>query len=126
VKDVHAKGTDSATPEEKEKYLYKPTFKPLWRQQVGTLVKLARVRTIHVKGIDSCALENKERHLYKPSFKPLWRRQVCSTPQFNLCRLVIILLCDHSIQRAFVYTRKHVLASSRLSVCCWRCVVLNS
>lgn len=33
VKAVHEKGTDSAAPEHKEGLLFKPYFKPLWRQQ---------------------------------------------------------------------------------------------
>lgn len=34
VKTLHMKGTDGSSPEEKEKYMYKPTFKPLWCKQV--------------------------------------------------------------------------------------------
>jgi len=34
VKTIHVKGVDSATVEDKEKYLFKPTFKPLWQDQV--------------------------------------------------------------------------------------------
>ncbi|KAL0048045.1 hypothetical protein WJX82_006382 [Trebouxia sp. C0006] len=33
VKTIHVKGVDSATVEDKEKYLFKPTFKPLWQDQ---------------------------------------------------------------------------------------------
>ncbi|KAL0021580.1 hypothetical protein WJX77_011733 [Trebouxia sp. C0004] len=33
VKTLHMKGTDGSSPEEKEKYMYKPTFKPLWFKQ---------------------------------------------------------------------------------------------
>jgi len=38
VKAIHEQGTDSAAPEDKEALLFKPYFKPLWRQhspQVG-------------------------------------------------------------------------------------------
>lgn len=35
VKTLHMKGTDGSSPEEKEKYMYKPTFKPLWCKQEG-------------------------------------------------------------------------------------------
>ncbi|DBA89386.1 TPA: hypothetical protein ACH3X2_004746 [Trebouxia sp. C0005] len=35
VKMIHVKGVDSATVEDKEKYLFKPTFKPLWQDQAG-------------------------------------------------------------------------------------------
>lgn len=30
VRTIHVKGADSASYEERERYLYKPTFKPLW------------------------------------------------------------------------------------------------
>ncbi len=33
VKVIHVKGTDSATPEDRERYIFKPTFKPLWRTE---------------------------------------------------------------------------------------------
>ncbi|KAL0049404.1 hypothetical protein WJX82_001334 [Trebouxia sp. C0006] len=33
VRTIHVKGADSATYEERERYLYKPTFKPLWCDQ---------------------------------------------------------------------------------------------
>ncbi|DBA89383.1 TPA: hypothetical protein ACH3X2_004745 [Trebouxia sp. C0005] len=31
VKIIHVKGTDAATPEDRERYIFKPTFKPLWQ-----------------------------------------------------------------------------------------------
>ncbi len=34
VRTIHVKGADSASYEERERYLYKPTFKPLWCDQV--------------------------------------------------------------------------------------------
>jgi len=34
VKTVYEKGKSAASAEDKEKYLYKPTFKPLWQQKV--------------------------------------------------------------------------------------------
>ncbi len=34
VKTVYVMGASAASSEDKEKYLYKPTFKPLWRRQV--------------------------------------------------------------------------------------------
>ena len=34
VKTMHIKGFDGSSTEDKEKYMYKPTFKPLWRTQV--------------------------------------------------------------------------------------------
>jgi len=34
VRTIHVKGSDSASYEERERYLYKPTFKPLWCDQV--------------------------------------------------------------------------------------------
>ncbi len=34
VRTIHVKGADSASYEERECYLYKPTFKPLWCDQV--------------------------------------------------------------------------------------------
>ncbi|DBA92281.1 TPA: hypothetical protein ACH3X2_003708 [Trebouxia sp. C0005] len=33
VRTIHVKGSDSASYEERERYLYKPTFKPLWCDQ---------------------------------------------------------------------------------------------
>ena len=38
VKTIHAKGVDSAAIEDKEKYLFKPTFKPLWQKQVFSMI----------------------------------------------------------------------------------------
>lgn len=35
VKTIHVKGVDNATAEDRERYLYKPTFKPLWCAQVS-------------------------------------------------------------------------------------------
>lgn len=35
VKTIHVKGVDSASVEDKEKYLFKPTFKPLWQDQAS-------------------------------------------------------------------------------------------
>ena len=40
VRAVHAHGSDMASPEDKEKYLYKPTFQVLWRPQVRCHNKL--------------------------------------------------------------------------------------
>lgn len=37
VKAVHVKGIEAASSADKEKYLYKPSFKPLWHKQVGPL-----------------------------------------------------------------------------------------
>ncbi len=34
VKTVYVKGKSAASAEDKEDYLYKPTFKPLWQKQV--------------------------------------------------------------------------------------------
>ena len=34
VKTIHVNGVDSASIDDKEKYLFKPTFKPLWRHEV--------------------------------------------------------------------------------------------
>ena len=34
VKTVYEKGKSAASAEDKEKYLYKPTFKPLWQKKV--------------------------------------------------------------------------------------------
>ncbi len=34
VKTIHLKGVDNATYEDRERYLYRPTFKPLWCNQV--------------------------------------------------------------------------------------------
>ena len=33
MKLIHVKGTDSATPEDRERYIFKPTFKPLWQKE---------------------------------------------------------------------------------------------
>ena len=33
VKVIHVKGTDSATPEDRERYIFKPTFKSLWHKK---------------------------------------------------------------------------------------------
>ena len=46
VKTVYQKGKSSASAEDKEKFLYKPTFKPLWRTQVHLLQS---VHTVHVQ-----------------------------------------------------------------------------
>ena len=63
VKTIHAKGVDSATIEDKEKYLFKPTFKPLWQKQVAqhavshalVLVFYASFATnAHVSDVWSC------------------------------------------------------------------------
>lgn len=43
VKTLHMKGTDGSSPEEKEKYMYKPTFKPLWCKQVYCLLHVSFV-----------------------------------------------------------------------------------
>ena len=39
VKIIHVKGTDAATPEERERYIFKPTFKPLWQKDTPSQVK---------------------------------------------------------------------------------------
>lgn len=38
MRTIHVKGSDSASYEERERYLYKPTFKPLWCDQVHEAV----------------------------------------------------------------------------------------
>jgi len=43
VKTIHVKGVDSATVEDKEKYLFKPTFKPLWQDQVHIMLQHLRL-----------------------------------------------------------------------------------
>ena len=37
VKTIHIKGVDNATLADRERYLYKPTFKPLWCNKVRYL-----------------------------------------------------------------------------------------
>ena len=37
VKTIHLKGVDNATYADRERYLYKPTFKPLWCEQVSCI-----------------------------------------------------------------------------------------
>ena len=39
VKTVYEKGKSAASAEDKEKYLYKPTFKPLWQKKVCHIVR---------------------------------------------------------------------------------------
>jgi len=39
VKTVYEKGKSAASAEDKEKYLYKPTFKPLWQKKVCRIVR---------------------------------------------------------------------------------------
>ena len=48
VQTIHAKGHDQATAEDRERYIYKPTFRPLWRPEVtpGTLICLANTRPV--------------------------------------------------------------------------------
>ncbi|KAL3144420.1 hypothetical protein ABBQ32_004168 [Trebouxia sp. C0010 RCD-2024] len=36
VKAIHLKGVDNASAEDRERYIYKPTFKPLWCAQAAT------------------------------------------------------------------------------------------
>lgn len=43
---MHIKGFDGSSTEDKEKYMYKPTFKPLWRTQVCSVVVLRDVATL--------------------------------------------------------------------------------
>jgi len=43
VKTIHVKGVDSATVEDKEKYLFKPRFKPLWQDQVHIMLQHLRL-----------------------------------------------------------------------------------
>ncbi len=43
MKTIHVKGVDSATVEDKEKYLFKPTFKPLWQDQVHIMLQHLRL-----------------------------------------------------------------------------------
>ena len=43
MKTIHVKGVDSATVEDKEKYLSKPTFKPLWQDQVHIMLQHLRL-----------------------------------------------------------------------------------
>ena len=46
VRTMHIKGFDGSSTEDKEKYMYKPTFKPLWRTQVRPVVVLRDVATL--------------------------------------------------------------------------------
>ena len=39
VKTVYEKGKSAASAEDKEKYLYKPTFKPLWQEKVCCIIR---------------------------------------------------------------------------------------
>lgn len=36
VRTVYIKGKSAASAEDKEEYLYKPTFKPLWRRKASS------------------------------------------------------------------------------------------
>ncbi len=40
VKTVYEKGKSAASAEDKEKYLYKPTFKSLWQKKVCRIVRV--------------------------------------------------------------------------------------
>ena len=39
VKTVYEKGKSAASAEDKERYLYKPTFKPLWQKKVCCIIR---------------------------------------------------------------------------------------
>lgn len=52
MKTIHVKGVDSASVEDKEKYLFKPTFKPLWQDQVRS--KLQHLDLIMLRSIGTC------------------------------------------------------------------------
>ncbi|DBB12294.1 TPA: hypothetical protein ACH3X3_006390 [Trebouxia sp. C0006] len=51
VKTLHMKGTDGSSPEDKEKYMYKPTFKPLWCRQEDDS------DSVCIKGFEPCEFE---------------------------------------------------------------------
>ena len=56
VKTIHIKGVDSATVQDKEKYLFKPIFKPLWQDQVRS--KLQHLDLIMLRSIGVCGQLN--------------------------------------------------------------------
>ena len=42
MKIIHVKGTDAATPEDRERYIFKPTFKPLWQKDTSSQVSFVQ------------------------------------------------------------------------------------
>ena len=62
VKTVYQKGKSAASAEDKEKFLYKPTFKPLWHTQVHLLQS---VHTAHVQVNRSVPLPDYEQRFLR-------------------------------------------------------------